>query len=179
MINGKRQKLGLIILGIAILFGGSFFMYWMLKQVQHDDSFVKISQAYSENTHQLIAEQAVKLYHQIYGQWLSSQEIEWVKQGASREDTPPRWVNHFYDPTTGQGWNAQRMGQVPSSVLKLFSKISLSQQDPLSSLNWLHNQTVQNKYQLYEGDRTFDRAIWDYAKGDKQRAFQSWDIVCT
>ena len=122
-------------------------MCWILKpalvknfgkamQVQDDDGFVTISQAYSENTHQLIAEQAVILYHQIYGQWLSTQEIEWVKQGASREDTPPRWVNHFYDPTTGQGWNAQRMGQVPSSVLKLFSKISLSRQNPLSLLNW-------------------------------------------
>jgi len=184
MLKNKKQKLGIVILGIAILLGGSFFMCWILKpalvknfgkamQVQDDDGFVTISQAYSENTHQLIAEQAVILYHQIYGQWLSTQEIEWVKQGASREDTPPRWVNHFYDPTTGQGWNAQRMGQVPSSVLKLFSKISLSRQNPLSSLNWLHNQTVQNKYQLYEGDRTFDRAIADYIKGDKQRAFQS------
>jgi len=158
----KGQKLGLIILGVAILLGGSFLLF--KKQNTY---------SYSENTHQLIAEQAVKLYHQIYGQWLSSQEIEWVKQGANNEDTPPRWVNHFYDPITGQGWNAQRMGQVPSAILKLFSKISLSQQDPLSSLNWLHNQAVQDKYQLYEGDRTFERAISDYAKGDKQRAFQS------
>lgn len=34
---------------------------------------------------------------------ISQNEIEWMRQGAMDEDKPPRWINNFYDPTTGEG----------------------------------------------------------------------------
>ncbi|MBI4823018.1 MAG: hypothetical protein HY805_02155 [Nitrospirae bacterium] len=30
---------------------------------------------------------------------------DWIKEGSRWEDDAPRWLHHFYDPTTGQGLN--------------------------------------------------------------------------
>lgn len=30
---------------------------------------------------------------------------EWLELGSNWEDNAPRWLNHFYDPTTGKGLN--------------------------------------------------------------------------
>jgi len=69
------------------------------------------SQGYDTGwTHPTLAEKSARLFNQFGGGNLSEADIRQIVQGAVNEDTPPRWVNHFYDPTTGQGWTGERMG---------------------------------------------------------------------
>ncbi|MGB9743533.1 MAG: PQQ-binding-like beta-propeller repeat protein [Minisyncoccales bacterium] len=150
------QKTLLII--YLILFGG--FLLWFLIW------------AYSPTTtHPALTQKSAEIYNQFYNGKLTNQEIAWLMEGAQKEDTPPRWINHFYDPTTGLGWQGERMGNLPSSVLLLFSKIALSPQEAVSALNWAQNQELQNKYRYYEGNQTWQKAIYEYAQGNKKEAY--------
>lgn len=127
----------------------------------------------SEPTHTALAKKSAEIYNQYGTGNLTGQEILWIQEGAKKEDTPPRWINHFYDPTTSQGWTAEKMGRVPVSVVRAISSIGLSQADAVSSLNWAHNQGLQERYSYYEGNRTFEKAIYDYVNGNKKEAYKS------
>jgi len=48
-------------------------------------------------THPLLARKAVEVFNEFFGNKISSQEIGWIMQGAREEDTPIRWMNHFYN----------------------------------------------------------------------------------
>src|SRR3989338_2618521 len=52
---------------------------------------------------------------------LTEGEKEWMRRGSILEDTPPRWINHFYNPETKTGWEAKNLGDIPQPVLQLFS----------------------------------------------------------
>ena len=41
---------------------------------------------------------------------ISVNEIRWMRDGAIHEDTPPRWINHFYDPENKVGWQGKHFG---------------------------------------------------------------------
>lgn len=123
-------------------------------------------------THIALAKKSAEIYNQYDNGKLTVEEISWIQEGAKNEDTAPRWINHFYDPITGNGWMGERMGNVPASVVQKFSLIGLSQAAPVSSLNWAHNQGLQDRYTSYEGNRTFEKAIYDYVNGDKKNAYK-------
>ena len=60
--------------------------------------------AYDTNVaHPNIASLAADLYNQNFSEKLTAEEIDWIKQGAVDEDTPTRWLNHFYDPVYNLG----------------------------------------------------------------------------
>lgn len=42
---------------------------------------------------------------------------KWIEDGSELEDNSPRWKNHFYDPTTGQGLNVNVYEPVLGTVL--------------------------------------------------------------
>ncbi|MCX6741108.1 MAG: hypothetical protein NTY61_01785 [Candidatus Parcubacteria bacterium] len=54
-------------------------------------------------THPALTENIAKIYNANFERKLSSQEIEWIRQGSIEEDAIPRWMNHFYDPNSGVG----------------------------------------------------------------------------
>ncbi|MBI4836829.1 MAG: lamin tail domain-containing protein [Candidatus Portnoybacteria bacterium] len=124
-------------------------------------------------THPTLAEKSARLFNQYDGGNLSEADIGQIVQGVINEDTPPRWVNHFYDPTTGQGWSGERMGSLPASVLRLFTSIGLTQASPAAAPDWARNQALQERYSMYEGNRTFQKAVYDYVNGDKATAYRS------
>src|SRR3990167_1810028 len=65
--------------------------------------FVSRAFIYDTNiAHPGLTKLAAELYNQQGGQ-LNSQEIKWLMQGAIEEDTPFRWMNHFYDPVHNVG----------------------------------------------------------------------------
>ena len=49
-------------------------------------------------THPDLTEEIVQLYNHHSRIKITEQEIQWMKEGSVREDEPPRWINHFYDP---------------------------------------------------------------------------------
>lgn len=65
------------------------------------------------------------------------------------------------------------MGNLPASTVSLLSKAVLTSESAVSSPVWAQNQELQQKYSLYEGNRTFQRAVFDYVNGDKKEAFKS------
>lgn len=102
------------------------------------------------------------------GEELTQDDIEALMQGAEEEDTPPKWINHFYNPETGEGWVADKLGAIPQELLAWFSKFALSARSPISAKNWAKNRSAQNDYYLYGGDQTWQRAVELYAAGDKK-----------
>ncbi len=124
-------------------------------------------------THSVLAQKSAQLYSQFYNGNLTGEQISWIQEGARNEDTPPRWVNHFYDPTTGQGWTSERMGKLPSMVVEMVSGMALSSEKVVSAPDWAQNQQLQVKYKDYEGNRTFQKAVFDYVNSNQKEALKS------
>ncbi|MFA5175272.1 MAG: hypothetical protein WC430_02490, partial [Patescibacteria group bacterium] len=101
--------------------------------------------------HPGIAEIAAKVYNQNFEQDLTDEEIGWIKQGAMEEDTPTRWMNHFYDPVYEKGL--------------VFGGMTYS-----SAKNWAVSPFVQTNYAF--GDKSWQRAIDDLKKGNRESAFK-------
>lgn len=100
--------------------------------------------------HPGIIHQAVLLYNKNNNQKISVQELGWLKQGVADEDNPTRWLNHFYDPIYNKG-------------------LTLGKQN-ISAKIWTQDPASQTTFSL--GDNSWQRALDDYKKGDKERAFK-------
>jgi len=97
-------------------------------------------------THPSLTGNVAKVYNANFEQKLTDQEINWLKLGSIQEDTPPRWLNHFYDSNTEQGlWGN------------------------FSSKQWAQDSWTQSL--ALGGNQTWQKAIEAYAKNDKKAAF--------
>lgn len=103
----------------------------------------------SSIAHPNIAVLAAELYNENAESRLSAEEISWIRQGAFNEDKPIRWMHHFYDPTNGKG------------VFYIYKY-------HLSSKDWAQSPSAQEKFIL--GDYSWQRALYDYQRGDKKQA---------
>lgn len=143
-----KNKFPLFLLFSVIFFGFSF----------------NFSLAYEPiPTHRDLTKKIVEIYNKYYEPKITQEQAQWIINGAIKEDTVPRWINHFYDPVYKSGWSGEKQGDVPQDTVKKLSKIFISTSDAASSLVWIHNQTLQEKYGLYEGNNTYERALSAYA----------------
>jgi len=101
----------------------------------------------SNIAHPHIAQLAVELYNKNYDPDLTKEDIDCILSGVIEEDTPTRWLNHFYDPIHNKGLKG------------VYS----------SAKSWAEDPGKQASYAL--GDQSWQRALSDYADGDKKRAF--------
>lgn len=100
----------------------------------------------TEVAHPFLTEKVIELFNKNSEIQISQQQREWLKQGAIEEDTPIRWMNHFYNPITGRGlWG--------------FS----------SAKDWSRENIKQLFYP--KGNQTWQKAIEFYTNGDKKQAF--------
>lgn len=99
--------------------------------------------------HPKIVASAVNLYNLEAETKLSNEEIGWIVEGAVAEDTPTRWMNHFYDPIYEKG-------------LKWIYP---------TAKNWAKNPYAQTGYAL--GDKSWPRALDDWKEGKKEKALKS------
>ncbi len=131
--------------------------------------------AYSDTTtHPAITDQIVDLYNQSYpNDKITPEEKEWIIQGSILEDTPPRWINHFYDPVSGLGWTGEEAGKIAAEEVRKASKVALSSNDPVSALDWLNNYALQQSYDFLGGNRTWLRANQYFAEGNRREAYIS------
>lgn len=130
--------------------------------------------AYDANTtHPGLTREIARIYNLKYDPDLSPEDIAALIDGATREDISPRWINHFYDPSTGEGWNGSKMGAIGSKTAQFLSRIFVGSEDPLSSLDWTRNRLIQQRYSRYEGDRTLGRAFDEYLAGNKTEAYRT------
>ena len=138
------------------------------------------SKSYDDKTtHPGLTDEIVDFYNLSYSnEQLTSEEKEWIVQGSMDEDTPPRWINHFYDPIYKVGWSGEQAGIWPTLLIQYFSSGALSSKEPVNSLDWLHNQELQAKYGSYKGNRTWERAIYEAVKtGNKKEAYYTLGFI--
>ncbi len=125
-----------------------------------------------ETTHPGLTSEMVDLYNLSFPKRpLSVEEKRWVIQGSIDEDTWPRWVNHFYDPVYNQGWTAEWFGAINSSTGRWLNAILLSDRPPLASKYWSQSPSTQSEYKNFGGNRTWQRALFEYSAGNRQEAF--------
>lgn len=99
-------------------------------------------------THPSLTDNIARIYNADNSQKLTSQEINWLKQGSIEEDKAPRWMNHFYNPARNEGlWS--------------FS----------SAKDWSQSPNLQKIYFKSLGDQSWQKAIDSYTSGDKKEAF--------
>ena len=63
----------------------------------------KPARAYETNTHELLTKESVRFYERKYAIPLGASLAPFLIDGSRREDDPPRWMNHFYDPVKNRG----------------------------------------------------------------------------
>lgn len=114
--------------------------------------------------HPGIAELAAKLYNEKFNPDLTSQEIEWIKQGAREEDFPTRWLNHFWDPIYKTGFSDLAGFSFSKAILDWFKLTSV-----YSAPVWIQNTSAQRDYSL--GDRSWETGLLDYAYNNRKMAF--------
>lgn len=126
-------------------------------------------------THPGLTREIAKFYNLTIGNnnKLSTQEINWLAKGSVDEDITPRWLNHYYNPETGQGLKGENLGWLPDKLTKSGIEIFVSTKEAVSVKNWARNQALQQSYILYGGDHTYQKALLEYAKGNKKDAFIS------
>lgn len=96
--------------------------------------------------HPKLSEQAVDVFNMHFGNRVSEENKKYIMNGAIAEDTPIRWMNHFYEPN-------QNIGLLGFSTAK----------------NWSQNSKVQALYA--KGDQSWNTAITAFADNDHKKAF--------
>lgn len=135
--------------------------------------------AYSDTTtHPALTDEVVDFYNATIGSpQLSAQEKEWIVEGSILEDTPPRWINHFYDPVHKAGWTGEKTGALDPETVRRLSSIFLSPEGALSAVEWSQNYLVQEQYSRYGGNRTWKKALEYYAEGNKEEAYRTLGFI--
>ena len=120
-----------------------------------------------ETTHPALTKETVELFNSDSSEYdLDEAERDLIMKGSIEEDSNSRWLHHFYDPAYERGLTIG--GDFESS--KKWSKDVLSQAHVLDKTN------VANPFSgLFSSgtDHTWQRAIYEYAWGDKERAMRS------
>jgi len=125
----------------------------------------------SQSGHPALTYEIAQFYNDNFDRKLTEEQINWLMNGSIAEDTPPRWVNHFYNPETGAGWDADKLGNVDKGMLSSFSKWAISNRTPLAANNWVSNGSAQRDYGRYGGDQSWHKALQSYVDGDMEASF--------
>src|SRR6056297_3165106 len=115
-------------------------------------------EAYSaKTTHPALTSQVVSFYNHLHpDKPITDEQKEWLMLGSELEDTPPRWVNHFYDPIRKISWNYETMDRSDKSmVAQLVEFATVS--NKTTAVDWLNNTIYQRRAE--GGERTWGKAI--------------------
>lgn len=97
--------------------------------------------------HPSLSRGASEIYNSQAEKKLTKEQISWIVEGSIAEDTDPRYVNHYYDPTTGLGLNDGFPKGLPAKI-------------------WAKNQNSVS------GDYSESAIFNNYREGDLKRAYQ-------
>jgi hypothetical protein len=121
----------------------------------------------NDTTHPALTRKSIELFDHYYStSTLNSKEANYVVNGSINEDDAPRWLNHFYDPVYERGFTFDNLSW-PSS--KLWAGSARLQGGPTEFLA----AGVTRGYFTADDDYSWERAIYEYAWGDKRRGLES------
>ncbi|MBI4137701.1 MAG: right-handed parallel beta-helix repeat-containing protein, partial [Candidatus Sungbacteria bacterium] len=123
--------------------------------------------AYDDSTtHPGLTQEIVKFFNQSFPDLkISSADAELIIQGSIDEDSGIRWMHHFYDPVYKRGLV---LGQEWMSS-KEWSQNTMAQ----AGLNHRMMAGTLKSYFGGEDDYSWDRAIYEYAWGDRERGLKA------
>lgn len=126
-----------------------------------------ISSAYSTITHKALTQETIDAYENIYGNKLNSADEELAIVGSFNEDEHPRYLNHFYDPINQRGLRA---GVLKGMLSKLWATDTVAQAG-----SYKFGNGIGYKDKLFTGadDYSWERAVYEYAHGSKERAMRT------
>ncbi len=127
--------------------------------------FISQASAYDAvNTHPALTDEVVDFYNLNFPQKLSNQDKTWIIKGSTDEDQGVRPMNHFYDPVYNRGmagFSTSKQWAMSSGVQSNFFAMS-SNYDIAEASGAIKRKSPD--------DFSYQRAIDDYAQGDRQRA---------
>ena len=136
--------------------------------------FVFVSAYDAKTTHPILSEITVNLYNQNSIQYLiNNLEKQWIISGSIEEDQGIRCINHFYDPVFNETWEFGGIDYLfPSLTAKEWGQNPFAQAvyDPLylALIGPIAKSPVYSRTNF-----TWQRAIYEYVKGNKEIAFKS------
>ncbi len=98
--------------------------------------------------HPYLTENIIELYERQFGDKISDADEQQILLGSMDEDTPIRWMNHFYEPN-------QNIGLLGFQTAK----------------DWAQDGSSQSAYA--RGDQSWQTALDAYAGGNNQKAFKA------
>lgn len=126
--------------------------------------------AYDDRTtHPALTQEAVRLFNNYYPEKaLSSAGLKSLQVGSTEEDADPRYMNHFYDPVSGRGLTGP--GVWESSRAWAQDTAGQANYDPGF---FTTGTSVVRPYFSSATDFSWDRAVYEYANGDKKKGLQA------
>lgn len=117
--------------------------------------------AYKVSVHRDLTQESFSGYEKLFGDIFSDVEIAKAVQGSDGEDDGRRPLRHFYDPLNKKGlfetWIASKDWAQSTDVQSKYGK----------------NTGFNDKYFSNSDDYSWDRAVYEYAHGDKDRAVET------
>src|SRR3989344_2963940 len=131
--------------------------------------------AYSQNTtHPALTDEIANFYNLSFtDKTITQEEKQWLIKGSIDEDDGGRFFSHFYDPVYDRGLQSVFTAGVPTFSSKKWA-FGGTQKDFYNS-QMTGYAAISGADSIH--DFSYDRAIQDYAKGDKQRAFIAFGHV--
>jgi hypothetical protein len=115
-----------------------------------------VVQAYDQlGTHPALSIAAMEIYQKQASSTLTADQVKWIRQGSIDEDAHPRYTNHYYDPSTGNGLtDLSEVDDIFEPALTFYS-----------ARDWLWRQNSAS------GDFSVPGILDRYARGDSQNAY--------
>lgn len=161
MENNRVIKIILTVVGALLVL--PFFVY------AYDD----------KTTHPALTQEIIKLFNSEFKDLnISNEDAGLIIQGSIDEDKGVRWLNHFYDPVYNRGLVLENDAFPKDQNLAVIA--SHAKLPFLSAKSWALSSRAQGGANFltagilsdrYDGesDYSWERAIFEYAWGDKQR----------
>ncbi len=140
--------------------------------------------AYAVPTHRGLSEVTIKAYERLHGDAFSDAESALVIRGAGEEDAHPRYANHFYDPINGRGLSgwygapisfithpSKQWAQDTIAQAQFMCLVKSKKDDRGCFLGYGHG--YEDKWFSSPMDFSWDRAVYEYVWGDKERGVES------
>jgi len=140
----------------SVIMGVTLFYFWV--------SMLPVFSYSQYNTHPALTNAAIDFYNLSFSEnKLTDDDKKNLIEGAIREDDAPLSVNHFYDPVYNEGW----LGYTTSKEWGLYSEVRQATTNLALAQYKLPTSFIDS---TSYADWSYERAIWDYARGDRKRA---------
>jgi len=128
--------------------------------------------AYDRATHEGITQAIVQGYEKLYGDAFNSNEQR-VITGSSAEDDDWRFLNHFYDPINYRGLTVLGVSLGAPSEAWAYDTRGQATWRCVAYFPCSHDIEYNDKLFSSPTDYSWDRAIYEYVYGDRQRGLEA------